>query len=99
MIRLHTATHLIYDIIAYISGATCDGVRLIPCVKTHNTTLSYTIDIRTEDGFAQTYTLEQEDMYRLETIRMVVNNMIDDFCNKYRQIKLDNFYKSLTETK
>lgn len=75
---------MIYDIIAYISGITCDGAKLIPCVKVQNTTLSYTIDIRTEDGFTQTYTLKHEDMYRMETIRESVNNMIDDFCEKRR---------------
>lgn len=95
----------LYDIVGYISEQKCHGEDIDACICEHLNGLdsNYVLELRVRHSnnfiFIERYTIEYHELCRLDTIRTKVDDILNDFCNKYERVKLDNFYKLLTETK
>ena len=94
----------LYDIVGYISEQKCHGEDIDACIREHlnGVDSNYVLELRVRASnnfiFTMRYTIEYHELCHLDTIRSKVDYIVYDFCNKYEQAKLEDFYKSLTET-
>lgn len=92
-------------VIGCISERKCHGknVDVRICENLDGLNSNYVLELRVRHSnnfmFVERYVIEYRELCCLDNIRTKVNDILDDFCNLYERAQLDNFYKSLTDTK